>query len=138
MAKAILQNSMSPADYARTIWHLVPEPGTTLECIQAPEYYAHVAKTLRAGDRVSVAPADGAWLAELYVRATDDNSARVALLSFHDFNPATPVEGTPTLDIKHRGPRGWSVVRRSDKAVLFEGGKTREDAEVWATEQSLD
>lgn len=136
MSKAILQNGITQADYARAVWRLTPEPGTTPEDVLVPSYYAHIAKQLKPGARIEVAPADGSWLAELYVRSADATSARVALLELYTFGEAPRGEAT-AYEVKHRGPRGWSVVRLSDKKVVFENGATKEDADKWVSAQSL-
>lgn len=135
MPKAILQNGVTQADYARVIWRITPDPGTTPEDVLVPSYYTHIAKQLKPGARIEVAPADGTWLAELYVRSADGNSARVALLALYQFNGEQP--STEQYEVKHRGPRGWSVVLISDKKAVFENGVAKEDAEKWVTDQSL-
>lgn len=136
MTKAILQNGITQAEYARVVWRLTPEPGTSPEDVLVPAYYAHVAKQLKPGARIEVAPADGSWFMELYVRSSDANAAKVALLELYTFDEVAQVE-TAVFEVKHRGPKGWSVVRTSDKAVVFENGKTKDEATKWIADQSL-
>lgn len=141
MAVKILQNRIRPADYDRTIFATTPEPGTTLEDMLAPEYWSHVAKSLKPGSRIEVTPEDGSWFAELYVRRASANAALVVVLRAYDFEAkmlgATPAPDHADFTVKFRGGAGWSVVRNSDKAIMFEGGKTREEAENWVAEQNL-
>ena len=136
MTKAILQNGITQADYARVVWRLTPEAGTTPEDILVPAYYAHVAKQLKPGAKIEVTPVDGSWYAELYVRSSDAISAKVALLELYTFDEVAQVEAA-AFEIKHRGPKGWSVVRTSDKAVVFENGKAKDEASQWIADQSL-
>lgn len=136
MTKAILQNGITQADYARVVWRLTPEPGTTPDDLLVPAYYAHVAKQLKPGAKIEVAPADGTWYAELYVRSADATSVKVALLELYTFDETQRAD-TEAFEIKHRGPKGWSVVRTSDKAVVFENGKSKDEATKWITDQSL-
>lgn len=133
----LLQNRIKQADFIRTVWSAQPEPGTTLEDMLLPEYWTNVAKTFKAGDRVEVTAADGEWFAELFVRSTTDQSVRVHPLRHTVFGTAQTKNENPAIDIRHRGGAGWSVIRLSDKAVLFEGGKTREQADDWVKANQL-
>jgi hypothetical protein len=133
----LLQNRIKPAEFIRTVWSAQPEPGTTLEEMLLPEYWSNVAKTLKAGDRIDVTSAEATWFAELFVRSAGDKDAKVHVMRHIVFNAPVDKEADATLDVRHRGGAGWSVVRKSDKAVLFEGGKTREEAESWVKANNL-
>lgn len=133
----ILQNRIKSAEYIRTVWAAQPEPGTTLEEMQQPEYWAHVAKTFRVGDRIDVTAEDGSWFAELFIRAVAPTSAKVHVLRHTVFDAPQGKSENPAFDVRHRGGAGWSVVRLSDKAVVFEGGKARSDAEDWVKANNL-
>lgn len=132
----ILQNNIKSAEYIRTVWAAQPEPGTNLADMLLPEYWVHVAKTFRVGDRIDVTAADGSWFAELFVRTVSPTGIKAYVLRHIEFDK-TAAEAPPTLDIRHRGGAGWSVVRLSDKTVLFEGGKARSDAEDWIKANTL-
>lgn len=126
----ILQRQIQQADFARTVWVVKPEPGVTLEQLLQPETWAHVSKTFKPGDRVDVMPPGGDWFAELYVRSSGDNEAKLVVLKTHVFETAKQVDGE--VEVKHRGEaKKWSVLRKSDKAVLVEGLETRGAAEDW-------
>jgi hypothetical protein len=128
----LLQNRLLQAEFTRTVWTATPEPGTTLDEMVVPEYWAHVAKSIKAGDRIEVTSSDKEWFAELFVRSVAANDVRIYVLRSVNFSekPAPAAEAADNgLDIKHRGAAGWSVVRRSDKQVLFERGATKADAE---------
>lgn len=135
MSKAVLQ--LSQADYARVVWAVEAAAGVTPEDILDPAYWVHVAKSLKPGARIEVTAADKSWFVELYVRSATGNDARVVVLSEHIFSAPVKADSTAAYEVKHRGPRGWSVIRQSDKTVVFEEGKTREDAEKWVTDNSL-
>lgn len=132
----ILQNNIKSAEFIRTVWAAQPEPGTKLADMLLPEYWVHVAKTFRVGDRIDVTAADGSWFAELFVRSTSERALKVHVLRHIEFDK-DPAEAPPALDIRHRGGAGWSVVRLVDKTVLFEGGKARSDAEDWVKANNL-
>ena len=136
MAKNLLQGRIKLAEFVRNVHGATPEAGITLEDMQRPEYWAHVAKTLRAGDRIEVLPEDKSWFAELFVRSQNDNTVHVAVLKHVVFDkPAAKSVGKPDnaepYKVEHKGSMGWSVIRKSDKAVVFQGGQSRKDAEAW-------
>lgn len=132
----ILQNRIKQADFIRTVWSAQPEPGTTLDEMLLPEYWANVAKTLKKGDRIDVMSDDGAWLAELFVRASADNSVLVTVLQKYVFSaPEAPADDA--FEIKHRGGAKWSVIRKSDKRVLVENMETRGEADTWVAKNNL-
>jgi hypothetical protein len=130
--------SFCQAEQRRNVWTVVPGDGVTLEDMLKPEYWAHVAAQLTTGDKIEVRPVAGEWYAELYVRSVGAVAARVVVLGKWDLStPATAASRTatgslPGFTVKHRGiTGGWSVIRDSDKAVMFEKGASREDADDW-------
>ena len=143
MAKQLLQNRLKLAEYVRNVYGATPEPGITLDDMVRPEYWAHVARTLRPGDRIEVCPDDRSWFAELFVVSQSDTDVRVAVLrstkiELPEVKPlvqrSAPKPGQKddsSYEVKHRGAAGWSVVRKVDKAVVFEGGQSRRAAEDW-------
>ena len=127
----ILQRQIQQAEFARTVWVVKPEPGVTLEQLLQPESWAHVAKSLKPGDLIDVLSADNEWYAELFVRSADSNEVKVAVLKHYTFGDAKAVVDGE-VEVKHRGEaKKWSVLRKSDRAVLVEGLETRGAAEDW-------
>ena len=113
-----------------TLFH-APSPGTTLEDVLAPEYWAHVAATLRAGARIELLAQDGAWWAMLLVRAAGKTDAKVQALQYVELGQreAVTVGG---YEVKWRGPaRKWGIVRTSDLSVLQDGFAVKEEAADW-------
>jgi hypothetical protein len=101
-----------------------------------PAYWAHVTSKFTPWDHIEARANDGTWWAEYIVLSVDRAFARVALL--RKVNLTTPdvamsqSEIPKAYEVKHRGPHSkWSVIRLSDKQVLFENGALREDAEGW-------
>ena len=127
----ILQQQIQQAEFARTVWVVKPEPGVTLEQLLQPEAWAHVAKSLKSRDLIDVYPVGNEWYAELFVRSADSNEVKVAVLKHHIFDDVKTVVDS-AVEVKHRGEaKKWSVLRKSDKAVLVEGLETRGAAEDW-------
>lgn len=130
MAK-IIAPQFKEAEYIRRVWCASPEQGVTVEDMLVPSFWAHVAKQLRAGDRIEVVAKDGAWFAELFVRSASDNGAKVAVLRAVKLTEEVLAVESEDYEIKYRGNAKWSVVRKSDKAVLADGQETKEQAAEW-------
>lgn len=142
MSKNLLQGRLKLAEYARNIYSATPEPSVSFDEIIKPEYWVHVAKQLTPGTRIEVTPEDTSWFAELLVRSNTDTAVHVAVLRHVKLDapvPATKAEeaaNAEPYEIKHRGGAGWSVIRKSDKTVVFEKGQSRAEAERFLDEQA--
>ncbi len=132
----ILQRQIQEAEFVRKVYAATPEPGTSLDAMLQPDYWAHVAKNFRPGYLIEVRSPDGEWFAELYVRSVMDTGVSVAVLRKHVFEASTP-SAPVEVDVKFRGDKKWSVVRKSDRTVLVEGLETKGAAEDWAKANQL-
>lgn len=123
------------AEHDYNNWSVNAEQGTTREDLKSPNFWAHVANKLRAGAEIRVLAEDGSFIARFLVIAADRTWARVHELSFIDLRAeAAPVDLEAVVDdyeVKLRGPKRWSVLRKSDRAVLQENLYTKEDADQW-------
>lgn len=124
------------AEHRRAIYMATVPKGTTKEQLQQPGYWAHVAAKIRPWSRIDVQAEDGSFFAELLVLATDRTWARVRCLSFHNLtdtemsqSDAAKIMGD--YEIKWRGPKKWSVVRRNDSSVINENMHNEADARKW-------
>lgn len=135
----ILKNRLTEAEFTRVVWTASPEQGTTLADMVKPEYWAHVAKYLKPGFRIEVMPEDGAWFAELYVRAVKEQAAVVHVLRAVTFDEAEPASAdAQSYYAKFCGPVAkWRVMRKSDNHVMAEGLETRPQAEQWIADNSV-
>lgn len=131
MAK-LIEPQFKEADYVRRIWCASPEKGVTADDMQAPAFWAHVAKKLRPGDRIEALDAEGKWFAEFFVRGASATGAIIVPMRvvFLD-GAAPPVGSADEFEVKYRGNAKWSVVRLADKAVMTDGLDTREQADDW-------
>ncbi len=114
--------------------HTVPED------LADPAYWAHVAQTLKQRDEVEVWAADGSWRAVVVVLDATKSAARVHLSRVETFaigdEAMQKVEALSPYRIEHRGPHEqWSVIRKSDDAVVHDGEGTRAGAEFWLRER---
>ena len=125
----ITMTNLASAEFIRNI-HCATIPfGTKPEDLLKPEYWAHVSAEFKAWGRIEARAEDGTWFAEYLITEVGRNWAKVKLLSKHDLttrdvsmtesekysNPDLPYE------VKWRGQAKWSVVRKSDKAVMKDG-----------------
>ena len=131
----LLQHQMTSAEFARNVWHVHPEEGVTVEDMLDPKFWAHVAKSLKANDRIEVSPMTGSWYAELLVRGASDTEAAVGLLSWVEFDSAAPV--SEEYEVRFRGRRRWGVLRKSDGVIVAEDLAIKKMAEDWVADQLL-
>lgn len=124
-------NGLSVAEYKRRQWFCEAADGVTLEDVQKPEFWAHVASKMTPFDRIEVVAVDGTWAADLMVLATGRTAAKVKPIHVYDFDGGYSDMSTvnTTHEIKHRGPRKWSIIRSKDSAIIKEGINTREEAQ---------
>jgi hypothetical protein len=129
----ILHQRLRQVEFARNCWAVTPERTTTFEDMLSPAYWSHVARTLKQGDRIEVLADDFSYFAELIVTSTADTEANVAVLRKVELGEAkaSPKAETDECEVTHRGTAGWSVIRKSDKTVLFEKGETKAQAKDW-------
>lgn len=125
------------AEHMRTVWHVDSAQADTIADLMTPSYWAHVARHLRAKDRIEVACEDNSYFAELYVFWADTNSVKVGLLRFENFaenaaREGISAEGFQEYTISHGGNfHKWRVVRAIDSVALVSGLVSEKDAQDW-------
>lgn len=124
------------ADYKRNEFRVSPEHGTTLEDIQKPEFWSHVAAHLAPFDTIEVIPEDGSFYAELLVITSGKQFATVKLLRQVDLG-AQPAKEKPAAQIhpdykvEWKGPTAKFCVIRSDGEKMAEGLANKDEATAW-------
>ena len=133
----LLPARLQAADHYRARYGAIADIGTTMEDLERPEYWAHVAGKLKPLDTIDVFPEDSAWFAELLVISTGTGFAKVKLLrhvSLED-DDVGEGDGSGITEVKWRGPhRKHCVVRLSDDEVLRDGFSVKAEAQDWARE----
>ncbi len=111
-----------------------PEYGISIDEVLKPEYWSHVAKSLRPGYVVFVTAADMSWRAELMVRDVTRNEALMGVVSHVKFGAAVDLDvDEMPYELKWRGPaRKFSVLRKTDGDILKDEFPTKELASEWA------
>lgn len=128
------------SEYERTVYCIGVEPGASLEDVQKPEFWAHVAAQLKPNDRIEVVPHDFAWFAELIVMTCDRTWAKTALLRFveltgHEVSHELRVPLSAGYKVEYKGPtKKHCVIRESDKTIVQEGIALKAEAERWVAE----
>ena len=137
-------NTIQEAEFAFTVHAAYIPKEFTPEQLVEPGFWAVHATRFKAFDEVRARAEDGTWMARLLVLETGRTWVRMKQLEFHNLGTQdealTRVAQRETedqrklYDVKHRGPRGWSVVRKADSQVMHEGAQTKEAADGWLTQ----
>ena len=128
------------SEYERAEYVCTAHDHTTPQDLLEPGYWAHVSTLLRPRARVEAWANDGTWMAEYVALEAGRNWARLHLLQVYHFTSGdmamTQADAMTPYEITFRGPHSkWSVVRKSDRAVLHEGSDTARGATDWLTER---
>jgi len=117
---------------ARNIWQVKPEIAVTVKDLLKPDYWAHVARRMRAGDRVEAVPDDRHYFAEFFVLAASSNWAKLVLLrevTIIEDNEKIETEG---FMIAFAGAHKWRVTRGEE--ILSKGHDDKDSATKWLAE----
>jgi len=131
---SINPSRMKPAEYSRTVYHASIEHMTTKEDMLQPKFWAHVAVSMKPGDRIEAMAQDGTFYAELLVVASDRNWSAVHLLSYHDLTKTSMnlnEEVSDEYSVVFKGPKQWCVVRKIDNAILQDKLHSQDDGMKW-------
>lgn len=137
MPRQLLPMRLGLAEYKRNTWCVYPENGVTFEEVMNPDFWSHVAKQMKPGDRVEVWAEDGTWWAELLVRDTRALAVLMGVISKIDFKSAREPKknAKPPYYVDWKGPhRKFAVVRDADNEVIKDGFAVKDDAELYARE----
>ena len=147
--------AFAPAEFKRIIYSGIAERGVRPADVLYPSYWAYHAASLKPWDRVEIRAEDGTWYGEYLVLESSRTWAKMFPLRVVMLTPADVAEtqaikaneanapvlaAVPAADpktdedsyqIKFRGPRKWSVIRRSDNAVMAEELGSGKSAKDW-------
>lgn len=132
----ITQNRMRLAEFDRQEWVANAEFGTTVDDIQEPGYWAHMAAQLKPYDHIEVRAEDGTWIAHLVVMGCDRTWAKVVVdrvmtLTTKD----VAMSQASKYEIAWKGPQHrHAVIRSADREMVKSGFQTREEAGLWMRE----
>lgn len=125
--------SLKLAEGERLIFIDYPEANVTINDMLSPAYWAHVAKSLKAGCRIEAVAADGSWFVELYVIRADRTWAQTALMREVKLSSLKiDIEKHEDFMVKFgTAQTKFRVIRKSDKQVIKEGLSTAQEAISW-------
>ena len=130
---------MQEASFRETRYRVEVDRDTTLEQIQHPMFWAHVAKKLRPHDTISVVSDDNSLWAELLVLSVGPERAFVAVVKQVDINAAIDkliaLDGAVQVDnvipkVEWKGPQAKYCVVRGETMVQ-KGFATKAEAAAW-------
>jgi len=128
--------NIEESTYARTVWQVKPEIAATVKDLLDPDYWAHVARRFRAGDRVEAIPDDRHYYAEFFVLAASTNWAKLILLrevTLIEDNEKTVTDG---FSIGFGGAHKWRVTRGDE--ILSKGHDDKDSAAKWLADNLKD
>lgn len=109
------------------------EAGVTLEDVLQPEFWAHVAPSLRPYDELRVRTDDGIWYAHLLVLWVGRAAAKVIQL-YHVQLSTSDVDQSSDAGytVAYKGPhKRYCVMRDKDNTYVKDGCQTKEEAFAW-------
>jgi hypothetical protein len=127
----ITQNRFKQAEFVRNVFHVVPEHGAEPDDLLKPEYWTHIARNFKAGSLIEAVPEDNAWRAEYYVLSAGTDWAKVARISFTQFDKtgSVPAEKEAKHVVNYGGAiQKWRIVRVADGVTLKAEMATKEEA----------
>lgn len=132
----ILESRCKPAEQVRTHWHARASQGATPETLTEPSLWANVARHMHRYDRIEVVASDESWWAEYLIWDIDPENptwAKVELVQVRHRPGSQEAEGPVAdgYDLKQRGVRKWSVIRKSDGQVMQDLFATRAEAAAY-------
>lgn len=129
-------NNMKEAEFARNIFAITPDHGTSIKDMLKPEYWAHVAGKLSPTSRIEVVSEDSTWFAELFVVSVGRNWAQVSLMRFVELaESAKPASPEAEYRVEWKGQKQLHcVIRKADNAIIRNGFQKATDASKWLTD----
>lgn len=126
---------MKECEFERTCYVMTAHEETLPEDLLNPDYWSHVAEKLRPWDKIEARADDGTWYAEFIVLETSRRWAKVCLLfsvALTTKDVSLSQSAKDEYSVEFKGPmRKWSVIRKSDSAMIHEGEQTKDGAYQW-------
>ncbi len=137
MAIHKLPTQLNQAEYERTIWSITPPSETKIEDILKQEYWTHVSRYFKAGDRIEVIPEDRHYFLELFVLGASKKWAKVvAIRKVEIFDNKSKKADKDGFKVEFVPAHKWRVTRTTDgnREVISKGHEDQVAAETWLKE----
>jgi len=117
------------AEFIRSTWCIYLKVGQDRKDLLKPEFWSHVAARVKRNDHIEVLHDDGNYYAQLIVLSSDKVGVKVAFLNEVNLRELeSTVVDHAEFYTKFRGPRRWSIMRKSDNAMIEENIDTEGQA----------
>jgi hypothetical protein len=129
--KKLLHNRIQGAEFVRNLYCITPEAGTDIQDILMPDFYAHLTKIIKIGDKLEAVPDDMQWYAELLVQDVGPGFAQVSLLRHIELESIDPRDELAGITIEWAGRhKKYRVMRGGEE--LDSKFSTQSKAREWA------
>ena len=141
MAVQLPPNCFQESEFQYMTWAATIPTGIKRSDLLTPGFWALYAPKAKPFHEIRATAEDGTWMARYIVLEVGRTWLRIQELEHHNLG-TQDVSLTKTASIAvdeakkgfkvyHRGPKGWSVVRESDKQVMHEGAQSKDAAQIW-------
>lgn len=113
-------------------WHAELPAGTTPEDIMKPEYWAHLARTIRPMDTIKVFCEDGSWEGLYRVMFVSTAEIRISECWSKSHETIDMKAESESHEIKWISPtKKFGVIRKDDGSVIQDGFYPKEQAQAY-------
>lgn len=124
------ERQIKEADVLHNRFCVTPPAGTSIEALQNPASWVHLARKLAPRDRIEAMPECGTWMAEFLVMHKTDIGATVVLLHKWDL-AKVEIDDKSAYEARWHSPATkYGVFRTSDNECLKNGFETKALAEA--------
>ena len=131
--RKLVQRRIQQAEFARNIFDVTPDTGTSLDEMLDEAYWANVASMLNPKDRIEVLAEDNSFFAELLVLSTSKLAAKVVVLRSMEIGKVdreTVASDNSRCRVEWKGGNlKWCAIRDND--IIRDGFATEAEAERW-------
>lgn len=135
------RENLAPLDYASTRYDARIPTGVSKDDVLRPEFWAHHAKDLRPFDEIRARAVDGSWVSYLMVLDCSRTWARVMQMNHYNLT-SSDIAMTQSSEqevaamiaaheVRYRGAAKFSVIRKSDEALIKDGIASKAEAQTW-------
>lgn len=123
---------LDPTEFRTATYFHDPVNGVTLEDIQQPAYWSHVARQLSPGSKIEVMAQDGSYYALLLVVTKGRAEVAVEVLFAKELDGMAVEEDDPAYIVEWKAPAlKWCVIRTADNEIVADKFPHKSHAFNW-------
>lgn len=126
------------AEQVRTVYCATAEAGVTFKQMLETDYWAHIARQLKAYDLIECRSDDGTFWGLAVALEVGRNWAKLHQLQYVALDTKdvaqtrTAKEADAAYRVEWKGPvKKHTVIRNKDDAIVHEGAASKNDAQAW-------